>query len=56
MGLLVTRGCIVDRSARKPGRLAHATVEQTLAHLRRQSEASRSSWSAHLLDADEPDN
>ena len=39
MGLLVTRGCIVDRSARKPGRLVHATAEQTLLHLRRQSEA-----------------
>jgi RNA polymerase sigma factor (sigma-70 family) len=38
MGLLVTRGCIVDRSARKPGRLVHPTPEQTLAHLRRQPE------------------
>jgi RNA polymerase sigma factor (sigma-70 family) len=37
MGLLVSRGCIVDRSARKPGRLAHLTPEETLAHLRRQS-------------------
>ena len=35
MGLLVTRGCIVDRSARKPGRLVHPTVAETLAHLRR---------------------
>lgn len=35
MGLLVTRGCIVDRSARRPGRLVHLTAEQTLAHLRR---------------------
>jgi RNA polymerase sigma factor (sigma-70 family) len=35
MGLLVTRGCIVERSARKPGRLVHLTVEETLAHLRR---------------------
>jgi hypothetical protein len=35
MGLLTTRGCIVDRSARKPGRLVHATAEATLAHLRR---------------------
>jgi hypothetical protein len=39
MGLLVTRGCIVGRSARKPGRLAHHTVEETLAHLRRQQDA-----------------
>jgi RNA polymerase sigma factor (sigma-70 family) len=37
MGLLVTRGCIVDRSARKPGRLVHLTIEETLAHLRRRS-------------------
>lgn len=35
MGLLVTKGCIVDRSARKPGRLVHPTVAETLAHLRR---------------------
>jgi hypothetical protein len=35
MGLLVTRGCIVGRSARKPGRLVHTTAEGTLAHLRR---------------------
>jgi RNA polymerase sigma factor (sigma-70 family) len=34
MGLLVTRGCIVGRSARKPGRLVYATAEETLAHLR----------------------
>ena len=34
MGLLVTRGCIVGRSARKPGRLVYATPEETLAHLR----------------------
>ncbi|MFN8633991.1 MAG: sigma-70 family RNA polymerase sigma factor [Chloroflexota bacterium] len=38
MGLLATRGCIVDRSARKTGRLAHRTVEETLAHLRRPAE------------------
>ena len=36
MGLLVTRGCIVERSARKPGRLVYATPEETLAHLRHQ--------------------
>jgi RNA polymerase sigma factor (sigma-70 family) len=36
MGLLATRGCIVERSTRKTGRLVHATVEQTLSHLRRQ--------------------
>jgi RNA polymerase sigma factor (sigma-70 family) len=35
MGLLATRGCIVGRSARRPGRLVHATVGETLAHLRR---------------------
>jgi hypothetical protein len=35
MGLLTTRGCIVGRSARKPGRLVHRTAEETLAHLRR---------------------
>jgi DNA-directed RNA polymerase specialized sigma24 family protein len=33
MGLLVTRGCIVGRSARKPGRLVYATPEETLAQL-----------------------
>lgn len=36
IGLLVARGCIVGRSARKPGRLVHRTAEETLAHLRRQ--------------------
>ena len=40
MGLLATRGCIVGRSARKPGRLAHDTAEETLAHLRRQQDTS----------------
>jgi RNA polymerase sigma factor (sigma-70 family) len=39
MGLLVTRGCIVGRSARRPGRLVHQTVEETLAHLRRRPDA-----------------
>jgi RNA polymerase sigma factor (sigma-70 family) len=57
MGLLATRGCIVDRSARKPGRLVHATAEETLAHLRRQTEAARVSQAFDLLDdADELDN
>ena len=35
MGLLVERGCVVDRSARRPGRLVHATPAETLAHLER---------------------
>jgi RNA polymerase sigma factor (sigma-70 family) len=35
MGLLVERGCVVDRSARRPGRLVHATPAETLAHLDR---------------------
>jgi DNA-directed RNA polymerase specialized sigma24 family protein len=35
MGLLAQRGCIVGRSARRPGRLAHATAAETLAQLRR---------------------
>jgi RNA polymerase sigma factor (sigma-70 family) len=34
MGLLVARGCVVGRSARKPGRLVYATAEETLGHLR----------------------
>jgi RNA polymerase sigma factor (sigma-70 family) len=34
MGLLVARGCIVGRAARKPGRLVYATADETLAHLR----------------------
>ena len=38
MGLLVTRGCIINRSARRTGRLVHATAEETLAHLRRPPE------------------
>lgn len=53
MGLLVTRGCIVDRSARKPGRLVHATAEQTLEHLRRQRAAAQRACSGGLL-ADDP--
>jgi len=39
MGLLVARGCIVGRSARKPGRLVYATVDETLEHLRRRQES-----------------
>src|SRR5262249_31098808 len=39
MGLLATRGCIVERSARKPGRLGPATGGQTPAHPRRRPEA-----------------
>jgi len=35
MGLLVERGCIMERSARRPGRLVHATPAETLAHLER---------------------
>lgn len=35
MGLLVTSGCIIGRTPRQPGRLIHATAEETLAHLRR---------------------
>ncbi len=35
MGLLAQRGCIVGRSARRPGRLAHPTAAETLAQLRR---------------------
>ncbi len=35
MGLLAQRGCIVGRSARRPGRLAHTTAAETLAQLRR---------------------
>jgi RNA polymerase sigma factor (sigma-70 family) len=35
MGLLVTSGCIVGRTPRQPGRLVHATPEETLAHLHR---------------------
>ena len=35
MGLLVERGCVVDRSARRPGRLVHATPAETLAYLER---------------------
>jgi RNA polymerase sigma factor (sigma-70 family) len=35
MRLLVERGCVVDRSARRPGRLVHATPAETLAHLER---------------------
>jgi DNA-directed RNA polymerase specialized sigma24 family protein len=35
MGLLVTSGCIVGRTARQPGRLVHATPVETLAHLHR---------------------
>ena len=35
MGLLVTSGCIIGRTPRQPGRLVHATPEETLAHLRR---------------------
>ncbi|MCC7371260.1 MAG: sigma-70 family RNA polymerase sigma factor [Chloroflexi bacterium] len=38
MGLLVTSGCIVGRTARQPGRLVHATAAETLAHLRRPPE------------------
>jgi RNA polymerase sigma factor (sigma-70 family) len=38
VGLLVTRGCIVGRSARKPGRLVYATPEETLARLRSSQE------------------
>ena len=53
MGLLVTRGCIVDRSARKTGRLVHATAEQTLAHLRRQSESPDTPGSSHPGDVDD---
>jgi len=33
MGLLVTSGCIAERSVRKPGRLVYATPEETLAQL-----------------------
>jgi hypothetical protein len=55
MGLLVTRGCIVDRSARKPGRLVHATAEQTLAHLRRRTEGPESSQASAPFDADDAD-
>jgi hypothetical protein len=40
MGLLVTRGCIVGRTARRPGRLVHATADETLAHLLRRPDAS----------------
>ena len=35
MGLLVTSGCIVGRTARQPGRLVHATPAETLTHLHR---------------------
>jgi len=35
MGLLVTSGCIIRRTHRQPGRLVHATPEETLAHLQR---------------------
>jgi RNA polymerase sigma factor (sigma-70 family) len=50
MGLLATRGCIVGRSVRKPGRLVHATAEQTLAHLRRRPETDG------ILDPDDRDD
>ena len=33
MGLLVERGCIIDRSARRTGRLVHATPAETLARV-----------------------
>lgn len=50
MGLLVTKGCIVDRSARKPGRLVHPTVEETLAHLRRRPDTPDPTGLAELRD------
>ena len=52
MGLLVMRGCIVDRSARKPGRLVHRTVEETLAHLRRRPDTPDPTGLSDLTDSD----
>jgi RNA polymerase sigma factor (sigma-70 family) len=50
MGLLVTKGCIVDRSARKPGRLVHPTVEETLVHLRRRPDTPDPTGLSELID------
>lgn len=55
MGLLVTRGCIVERSARKPGRLVHPTVEETLAHLRRRPDTPDPTGLSELHAPGDPD-
>jgi len=55
MGLLVTKGCIVERSARKPGRLVHPTVEETLAHLRRRPDTPDPTGLSELHTPGDPD-
>ena len=54
MGLLVTKGCIADRSVRKPGRLVQRTVEETLAHLRRRPDTPDPTGLSDLCDLCDP--
>jgi RNA polymerase sigma factor (sigma-70 family) len=55
MGLLVTKGCIVERTARKPGRLVHRTAAETLAHLHRRPDTPDRTGLSDLRDPDDPD-
>ena len=55
MGLLVTKGCIVERTARKPGRLVHPTAAETLAHLHRRPDTPDPTGLSTLRDPVDPD-